>query len=104
MQAQTSLNSLASECKESRVANHNAEKGWVAKAFRSFSCFLLLTLLYLTEEKKIIHHVVFFKIDTLDCKNVDTQQAFIMNDETQQRAIQTFPEENVLSWEKIFHE
>ena len=41
---------------------------------------------------------------TLDCKNVDTQQAFIMNDETQQRAIQTFPEENVLSWEKIFHE
>ena len=34
---------------------------------------------------------------TLDCKNVDTQQAFIMNDETQQRAIQTFPEENVLS-------
>ena len=47
--------------------------------------------------KKIVHHVVFFKIDTLDCKNVDTQQAFIMNDETQQRAIQTFPEENVLS-------
>ena len=47
---------------------------------------------------------MFFKIDTLDCKNVDTQQAFIMNDETQQRAIQTFPEENVLSWEKIFHE
>ena len=41
---------------------------------------------------------------TLDCKNVDTQQAFIMNNETQQRAIQTFPEENVLSWEKIFHE
>ena len=40
---------------------------------------------------------------TLDCKNVDTQQAS-MNDETQQRAIQTFPEENVLSWEKIFHE
>ena len=63
MQAQTSLNSLASECKESRVANHNAEKGWVAKAFSSFSCFLLLTLLYLTEEKKIVHHVVFFKID-----------------------------------------
>ena len=30
-------------------------------------------------------------------KNVDTQQAFIMNDETQQTAIQTFPEENVLS-------
>ena len=63
MQAQTSLNSLASECKESRVANHNAEKGWVAKAFSSFSCFLLLTLLYLTEEKKIVHHVVVFKID-----------------------------------------
>ena len=36
-------------------------------------------------------------IYTLDCKNVDTEQAFIMNDETQQRAIQTFPEENVLS-------
>ena len=41
---------------------------------------------------------------TLDRKNVDTQQAFIMNNETQQRAIQTFLEENVLSWEKIFHE
>ena len=41
---------------------------------------------------------------TLDRKNVDTQQAFIMKNETQQRAIQTFPEENVLSWEKIFHE
>ena len=39
----------------------------------------------------------FFNLYTLDCKNVDTQQAFIMNDETQQRAIQTFPEENVLS-------
>ena len=46
----------------------------------------------------------FYIVHTLDCKNVDTQQAFIMNDETQQRAIQTFPEENVLSWEKIFHE
>ena len=39
----------------------------------------------------------FYIVNTLDCKNVDTQQAFIMNDETQQRAIQTFPEENVLS-------